>query len=255
MKKVLSHLMLMVLTLTVSAKPAALVNVDSYGKSDSAFIINRVLHPERIAYKLFDRFPSKELDKFASVWVFSTCNALSNEEIKLLNEYVSNGGLLVLTGGAVRGLTGAKFAKSDFKYYKIVKMNRQPELTLGVMQKDHPLFDGIDTDKPVHFFNKSRFFVEPLEPATLLAGIGKLGTVTETKVGKGAIYYLWDAHFFTGRLAQENFPVMDKLFSNLLKMRKHSSFADDLKANCPGKKLLIWQRKWSRHTSYSNHSS
>ena len=42
----------------------------------------------------------------------------------------------------------------------------------------------------------------------------------ETKVGKGAIYYLWDAHFFTGRLAKENFPIMDKLFSNLLKMRK-----------------------------------
>lgn len=246
MKQLLSSLVILALAIAVSAKPAALVNVDSYGKSDSAFIINRVLHPERIAYKLFDKFPAQELDKFASVWVFSTCNALSIEEMKLLNDYVSNGGLLVLTGGAVRGLTGAKFAKSDFKYYKIVKMNRQPKLQLGVMQKDHPLFAGIDTAKPVHFFNKSRFLVEPLPPTTLLAGVDKLGTVTETKVGKGAIYYLWDAHFFTGRLAKENFPIMDKLFSNLLKMRKHSSFAEDLKANCPGKNLFIWQRKWSR---------
>lgn len=246
MKKVLSLLTLLALAHTLSAKPAALVNTDGYGKSDSSFMINRVLHPKRIAYKLFDKFPAAELEKFASVWVFSTCNALSEEEIKLLKEYVNNGGLLVLTGGAVRGLTGAKFAKSDFNYYKIVKMNRQPKLQLGIMQKNHPLFAGIDPDKPVHFFNKSRFLVEPLPPTTILAGAGKLGTVTENRIGKGAIYYLWDAHFFTGRLANENFPVMDTLFSNLLKMRKHSTFAEDLQANHPGKNLLIWQRKWNR---------
>ena len=231
--------------MSLGAKPAALVAVDSYAKYDTNIIINRVFHPARVEYKRLNKMPPPEqYGNFASIWVFSTCNRLDAQEIAALKKYVSDGGMLILTGGAVRGLTGAKFARSGFDYFKIVKMNRWPKLPLGIIKKNHPLFAGIDQSKPVHFFRSSRFMVEPLPPTTILCGDSNVGTVTETKIGKGVIYYLWDAHFFTGRLNKENYPVMDAIFRNLLKMRDHTTFSEALKQAYPGKSLLVWQRKW-----------
>ena len=74
--------------ISLGAKPAALIAVDSYGTFDTNFIINRVFHPARVEYKRFKKMPPPEqYSNFASIWVFSSCNHLNAQEIAALKKY------------------------------------------------------------------------------------------------------------------------------------------------------------------------
>ena len=248
MKSLLSSGLFALTLAALAAKPAALVVSDpTYSPSDANAAINRVFHPARTAYRrLSEMPPPDQYENYASIWVFAQAKPLTDAGMAALKKYVENGGLLVVTGGAVRSLTGAKFAKAGFPGYKIIRMNREPKRVYGVVKADHPLLAGMDLKQTPKWFQTSRYVAEPLEGTSIIVGDDKNGLITETVFGKGRIVWLWDCYQFIGKQDGANLPSLDQVMKNTMKLVKHADFAEDLAAVCPGKDLLIWQRQWQR---------
>ncbi len=231
-----------------AGKPLALVNVGGYAKYDIDHLVCKVIHPARVAYDLLDRMPvPDDYKNYAAIFVFSGGKALTPGEIHALGEYIESGGVLVLTGNAPRGLSNGKFEAANFPGLKNLGMQRDKNAVMKVLEPNHPLFAGIALDPHPVWLTRSSFIGLPGKATRILAGDDKNNAIlTETILGKGRVYWIWEAYLRVGKQDEKNVESLEKVFSNLLKGIDTEKIGEELRRKCPGKNLLVWQREWQR---------
>jgi len=229
----------------VSAKPVAIVNGGPYAGTDLKHIVYQTFAPNRIAYEKFTgKVSAAQLQDYAAVFFFSGAETYNPEEMKQLMAFVSDGGILVLTGYSPAGLTGRKYVKAGFPAFKQVVINRAG-IKGGILLPEHPVFKGIDPENPPNFLTAGTWIAAPAPGTKVLAGTAEAGFFTETEVGKGKIYWLWEAALRMGKQDKDNYPGLAKIYANILEdCQNITKWDDQLRAKFPGKKLLLWQRDW-----------
>ncbi len=248
MLKIIFTLVCLTFAFILSAgKPLALVNGGAYAKYDIDHLVCKVIYPAHAAYDLLENMPaSAEYKNYAAIFVFSGGKTLTPEEIHVLREYIESGGVLVITGNAPRELSNGKFEAANFPGLKTVGMQRDKNAVMKVLEPNHPLFVGVALDPLPRWLSRSILTATPGTATRILAGNGKNAILTETTLGKGRIYWFWEAYLRISKQDENNLYSLEKVFSNLLKSIDTEKVGEELQRKYPGKGLLVWQREWQR---------
>ena len=231
-----------------AGKPLALVGGAPYAHYDVDHLLCKVIAPAQVAYVLLQKMPEPtEYTDYAAILVLAGGDALSSEEIQALRKYIESGGVLILTGSAPRGLSGGKYEAAGFPGLKFMTIQRDANAVMKVVQANHPLFDGVALEPLPRWLTKSIHIATPGEGTTMLAGDGvNTAILTETILGKGRVYWFWEAYLRIGKQDENSVASLETVFRNLLKSIDTESVGEELQRKFPDKELLIWQREWQR---------
>jgi hypothetical protein len=235
----------------------------SYGRYDVKLIINRVLVSKggTVLYEnLKTTVPVDRLKDFSLIIVCTaTSKALTADEMKKLQEYVTNGGHLILIQAAPRVLVGGwgPLKKGALKWagIKYIEFHKKG-LQTTVLKSDSELLKGAKMS-PAPPWLKAGYTCQPTPEMQNIIGTKKYSQVGITTVGKGWVAYLGHELFRlrSKRNFQEKNGAYEQIIRNLVKMAaptddtgvKQSMLGKFQKA---GKDLLVWNREWQRGERY-----
>ncbi len=231
----------------------------SYGRYDVKLIINRVLvgKGRTVQYEnLKTTLPVDRLKEFNLIIVCSSAaKALTADEMKKLQDYVTEGGHLVLTQAAPRELAGGwgPLKKGAFRWAGInyIEYTRKG-LPAKVLKPDSKVLENVKlTPEPLWF--KTSHVCQPGTAMENIIGTKKACLVGLTPVGKGWVAYLGHELFRlrSKKNFQEQNGAYEQIIRNLVKMAaptNDTGVRQNMLKNYQqaGKDLLIWNREWQR---------
>lgn len=234
---------------TIFAKPVAVVCGGQHGEFDARRLIYRVLLPNEWVYHKFDKFlePSRFSDFSAVVW-FSGASELNEKQLDALKSYVEQGGTVVFTGASLPGIVKRQFGQAPFlgvtewrysggnKYFEDIAWQRS----------EHPVLAGVDTAKIPAWAEKAFYAVKPSAGSvSLLGGRDGWSLLSETSLGKGKIYYLWEGLFRIANAGGKPEAVSaEKILANILRGAGARPVTDVLNGRLAKGDLVFWQRDW-----------
>ncbi len=207
----------------------------------------KILQPAGKNYEVFtEALPVEKFSNYSTVFILLGAPAPDEAGIGKLNEYIKNGGNLVLTASAPINFGGKWLRKGKFPGLRNAFTNRLGSKDVSIRKPDHQLAQGI-TSVPA-WLAGSRFRVAPAAKAAVVAS-DKSGNAAlmEYTYGKGKVIYIGHAYLRTNRRDPADVESYTQVMRNIVKMLPDARPGDDLKRRFPGEKTLIWQRMWSKY--------
>lgn len=223
----------------------------SYGRSETRLLINRVAVSEEQIYRHENAGEDIPFEKLpdCSLLVVATAvkTPLSDEQMKTLQQWVENGGNLLLIAHVARTMAPLNTWKwAGFSNFTVARKEGFP---IGVVNRASPLLNGLKLPEGELFSGSAAFVPEPSMDVAL-GGAGRCSAGV-AKVGKGRVFVLAQEYF---RLVNRNNPFAEnwlQILRNIFALTNPRSDADvqkELLSEWRKRRggVLVWDREWQR---------